>query len=61
MNEIPRSFDNQYDYCWSVCAFEHLGSIQKGLDFVKNAMNVLKPGELPSTRPNLITLMNQKL
>nr|OEJ80217.1 hypothetical protein A5482_06940 [Cyanobacterium sp. IPPAS B-1200] len=44
MNEIPISFDNQYDYCWSVCAFEHLGSIQKGLDFVKNAMNVLKPG-----------------
>lgn len=44
MNEIPKSFDNKYDYCWSVCAFEHLGSIQKGLEFVKNAMNVLKPG-----------------
>lgn len=33
-----------YDFCWSTCAFEHLGSIQAGVDFVANAMKVLKPG-----------------
>ena len=44
MNAIPKDLDEQYDYCWSVCALEHLGSISKGLDFVKNSMRVLKPG-----------------
>lgn len=33
-----------YDFCWSICAFEHLGSIRHGQDFVVNAMKVLKPG-----------------
>lgn len=33
-----------YDFCWSTCAFEHLGSLQAGQDFVVNAMSVLKPG-----------------
>ena len=44
MNSIPDSFSNKYDFCWSVCALEHLGSIQKGLDFIENSLNTLKPG-----------------
>jgi SAM-dependent methyltransferase len=43
MNAIP-PFPAAYDFCWSICALEHLGSIQKGLEFVENALRVLKPG-----------------
>jgi hypothetical protein len=27
-----------YDFCWSSCSFEHLGSINNGLDFVVNSV-----------------------
>lgn len=43
MNAIPDDL-NDYDFCWSVCAFEHLGSIELGLKFVENSVNTLKPG-----------------
>lgn len=44
MNNIPRELDNQYDLCWSVCALEHLGSVNHGLDFIENSLRTLKPG-----------------
>lgn len=44
MNNIPRKYDGQFDFCWSACAFEHVGSIAKGLDFVENSLRCLKPG-----------------
>src|SRR5690606_19636013 len=43
MNAIDNDISG-YDFCWSICAYEHLGSIKKGQDFVVNAMKVLKPG-----------------
>ena len=43
MNNIPSDIGS-YDFCWSSCAFEHLGSIRKGLDFVLNSAKLLKPG-----------------
>jgi len=43
MNAIDDDLSG-YDFCWSICAYEHLGSISKGQDFVVNAMKVLKPG-----------------
>jgi hypothetical protein len=43
MNAIPDDLTD-FDFCWSSCAFEHLGSIEKGLTFVLNAMKTLKPG-----------------
>lgn len=30
-----------YDFCWSACAFEHLGSIDAGLDFVVRSLATL--------------------
>jgi hypothetical protein len=45
MNDIP-ALPRAYDFCWSVCALEHLGSIQKGLDFVINSLATLKPDGL---------------
>jgi 2-polyprenyl-3-methyl-5-hydroxy-6-metoxy-1,4-benzoquinol methylase len=44
MNAIPSDYQGGFDFCWSVCAMEHLGSIRQGLDFVNNSMKVLKPG-----------------
>ncbi|HEY1426202.1 MAG TPA: methyltransferase domain-containing protein, partial [Caulobacteraceae bacterium] len=44
MNDIPPDLEGQFDFCWSSCAFEHLGSLRHGIAFVKNAMKVLKPG-----------------
>lgn len=44
MNNIPEEFESRFDFNWSSCAFEHLGSIQHGIDFVSNSMKVLKPG-----------------
>jgi Methyltransferase domain len=33
-----------FDFVYSSCAFEHLGSIEQGLQFVKNSINCLRPG-----------------
>lgn len=45
MNAIPADLRN-YDFCWSICALEHLGSVQKGLDFIENSLATLRPGGL---------------
>lgn len=44
MNAIPNKFANAFDFVWSCCAFEHLGSIRHGLDFVKHSARCLKSG-----------------
>lgn len=44
MNNIPSEFEGRFDFTWSSCAFEHLGSLKHGIDFVCNSMKVLKPG-----------------
>ena len=43
MNSIPAHFRN-YDFSWSICAFEHLGSIARGLAFVENSLETLAGG-----------------
>ena len=43
MNNIPDDIVG-YDFCWSTCAFEHLGSLYHGIEFVKNSLKTLKPG-----------------
>lgn len=45
MNDIPPDLTN-FDFCWSVCALEHLGSIENGLRFVENSLATLRPGGL---------------
>jgi 2-polyprenyl-3-methyl-5-hydroxy-6-metoxy-1,4-benzoquinol methylase len=45
MNAIPADLAD-YDFCWSICALEHLGTIEKGLAFIENSLNTLKPGGL---------------
>lgn len=43
MNAIPTDL-RDYDFCWSICALEHLGSISAGAAFIENAMATLRPG-----------------
>ncbi|MFK5984190.1 MAG: glycosyltransferase [Pseudomonadota bacterium] len=43
MNAIPDSFKN-FDFLWSSCSLEHLGSLELGEQFIYNAMKCLKPG-----------------
>jgi hypothetical protein len=45
MNNIDEDLTD-YDFCWSICAFEHLGSIKHGLDFIENSLKTLRPGGL---------------
>lgn len=33
-----------FDFCWSACALEHLGSIGQGLRFIEDSLECLKPG-----------------
>lgn len=44
MNQIDPEISG-FDFAWSSCCFEHLGTIRKGLDFVRNCVeHCLKPG-----------------
>ncbi len=43
MNNIPADLTG-FDFCWSACAFEHLGSIEAGLAFVERSVECLRPG-----------------
>lgn len=44
MNNISDKFVNRFDFTWSSCAFEHLGSIEAGKRFIINQMKCLRPG-----------------
>lgn len=43
MNRVPADLVD-FDFCWSACALEHLGSIEKGLAFIERSLGCLKPG-----------------
>lgn len=43
MRHIPDDI-RDYDFTWSACALEHLGSIELGLQFIENSLKTLKPG-----------------
>ena len=45
MNRIPGDL-RDFDFVWSSCAFEHLGTLEAGLAFVEHSMECLKPGGL---------------
>ena len=44
MNAIPDELAAQFDFCWSACALEHLGSIDQGLRFIEGSVECLVPG-----------------
>jgi 2-polyprenyl-3-methyl-5-hydroxy-6-metoxy-1,4-benzoquinol methylase len=44
MNAVPPDLDGKFDFCWSSCSLEHLGSIENGLRFIERSLQTLKPG-----------------
>lgn len=44
MNDVSADLNGKFNFCWSICALEHLGSIEKGLEFIKRSLDTLKPG-----------------
>jgi len=43
MNRIPDDLRG-YDFTWSACALEHLGSLSHGLAFIEASLATLRPG-----------------
>ena len=43
MHAIPAAFQD-YDFTWSACALEHLGSLAEGQDFILQSLRTLRPG-----------------
>jgi SAM-dependent methyltransferase len=43
MTDIPADLRG-FDFTWSLCAFEHLGSLDAGLRFVLESMRCVRPG-----------------
>lgn len=43
MNDVPESLQN-FDFTWSSCSLEHLGSLEKGIEFILNSLKCLKSG-----------------
>lgn len=56
MNYLPDNL-GKFDFCWSSCAIEHVGSLEQSKEFLKNMINVLKPGGVAvhTTEFNLIS------
>lgn len=44
MNEISKAFAGRFDFCWSACCLEHLGSLEHGANFILNSIATLRPG-----------------
>lgn len=44
MNKIPSKYYGKFDFVWSCCAMEHLGSLEHGYDFLKNSLKCLNRG-----------------
>jgi 2-polyprenyl-3-methyl-5-hydroxy-6-metoxy-1,4-benzoquinol methylase len=43
MNAIPKDLVG-FDFVWSSCSLEHLGSLENGLEFIERSIDCLKPG-----------------
>lgn len=56
MTRIPDDL-RDYDFTWSSCALEHVGSIASGLDFIERSIECLRPGGIAvhTTELNLIS------
>ena len=44
MNNIPEKYNGDFDFIWSSCALEHLGSLEHGKDFILNSLRLLRRG-----------------
>jgi SAM-dependent methyltransferase len=44
MRDLTGFASASFDFVWSSCSFEHLGSLHAGIQFVLDAMRLVKPG-----------------
>lgn len=44
MTDLSKLEPGAYDFCWSSCAMEHLGSLEAGLEFVLDSTRLLRTG-----------------
>lgn len=45
MNAIPPEFRN-FDFVWSSCSLDHVGTLEKASQFILNSLDCLRPGGL---------------
>ncbi len=58
MNDIPSNLRG-FDFVWSCCSLEHVGSMDLAIDFILNSLECLKPGGIAvhTTEYNIHTLL----
>jgi 2-polyprenyl-3-methyl-5-hydroxy-6-metoxy-1,4-benzoquinol methylase len=58
MRDLSSVSAERYDFVWSACSLEHLGSLKAGMDFVVSSTQLLKPGGIGvhTTEYNLSSL-----
>jgi 2-polyprenyl-3-methyl-5-hydroxy-6-metoxy-1,4-benzoquinol methylase len=58
MRDLQPDALGTFDFIWSACSFEHLGSLEAGLQFVLKSTELLKPGGVAvhTTEINLSSL-----
>jgi hypothetical protein len=44
MRHLALPWSETYDFVWSSCSLEHLGSLEAGMNFVLDVMKLVKPG-----------------
>jgi len=63
MNQIPADLQD-FDFVWSCCSLEHVGSMKLSLEFIMNSLRCLKPGGVAvhtteyNTSSNILTVKN---
>lgn len=60
MNAIPNSL-GKFDFLWSCCAIEHLGSLEHGMIYILDANKCLVPGGIAIHTTELILIMEMTL
>lgn len=59
MNRIPGDL-RDFDFVWSSCAFEHLGSIRRGKRFIRRMTRCLRPGGVAVHTTEFNVLSNRR-
>jgi hypothetical protein len=59
MTDIPKDL-RDFDFTWSACSLEHLGSIERGKQFICDTIDCLKPGGVAvhTTEYNVLSNVN---
>lgn len=59
MTRIPQDLTG-FDFCWSSCALEHLGTLEAGLAFIEASLGCVKPGGVAVHTTEFNVSSNQK-